>query len=55
MLLRVMFKGSLDGEFWYRVNLESLNPEIINFPLMECEVGRLVLNMLDWLSLNILF
>ena len=36
-----MFKGSLDGEFWYRIDLEALNPEDTIFPVMECEVGRL--------------
>ncbi len=42
---RVMFKGSSEGEFWYKVNLEALNPEVKCFPMMECEVGRFVLIM----------
>ena len=35
-----MFEGAPDGEFWYELNLESLNPEVVYMSLMECEVGR---------------
>lgn len=43
LLYRVMFEGSSDGEFWYEINLEALNPEIVQIPLMECEVGRYII------------
>lgn len=35
-----MFEGSIDGEFWYDIKLEALNPEPVSMPVMECEVGR---------------
>lgn len=37
---RVVFKGSRDGEFWYEISLEGLNPEVVQLPWMESEVGR---------------
>lgn len=44
-----MFKGSIDGEFWYKIDLEATNPEIGHMPLMECEVGR-YLNFLLYMN-----
>ena len=39
-LSRMIFYGSKDGEFWYQLHLEALNPKVVCMPLMECEVGR---------------
>ena len=38
----MIFDGSIGGEFWYKLNLEALDPEEIIMPLVECEVGRYV-------------
>ena len=35
-----MFEGSVDGEFWYELALEALNPKPVDMQAMESEVGR---------------
>ncbi len=37
---RITFYGLVDGEVWYQLNLEGLNPKETYIPHVECEIGR---------------
>lgn len=37
-----MYEGSDDGEYWYELYLEALNPEPVVMSPVECEVGRYI-------------
>ena len=40
LLCRVVFNGSPDGEFWYLLHLNALNPKPVVLPDTQCELGR---------------
>lgn len=37
---RVVFTGSQDGEFWYKLDLIMLEPKPVVMPQVVCEIGR---------------
>ena len=39
-MIRVVFDGGPDGEFWYQLQLSAVDPDPVTLPDIICELGK---------------